>query len=67
MIPKLAKIGRALCPKGLMSSPKPASISTNLPETLTKFIERSFEYKADKAGIIYASFEKTNLSKKQID
>ena len=49
-----------------MSSPKPATISTNLPGTLTKFIRRSFGYKADKAGIIYASFAKTNFLKNKL-
>ena len=66
MMPKLAKLGRMLGPKGLMPSPKSGTVTNSLESTLTEFKKGKFEYKADKTGIVHVNFGKSNFTEQQL-
>jgi large subunit ribosomal protein L1 len=66
MMPKLAKLGRVLGPKGLMPSPKSGTVTNTITSTVTEFKKGKFEYKADKTGVVHVSFGKVNFTNQQL-
>nr|QYB19091.1 ribosomal protein L1 [Climaconeis cf. scalaris] len=66
LMPKLAKLGSILGPKGLMPSLKSGTITNNLKTTINEFKKGKFEYRADKNGIVHVNFGKSNFESNQL-
>ena len=66
MMPKMAKLGKILGPKGLMPNPKTGTVTEKVGEAINNAKSGQVRFRTDKNGILHGCIGKVSFSSSQI-